>query len=467
MKSNLATLRSYEHKKGFNRQKIRDIIDLLYIHKTKHENIDDFLNNTLICSFCADKLRGNKDVARSAFNRLSVIPTPPCIQQLNLFEKSLIKQCMTSISVVRLGQVSNKNRPPTELNSALKGRIAYLPVDVASNAAFVPDNLFNVDSLVLLVGAQPTSKQKIWSSAVDLSKIHTALAWLKQNNVLYKDIPVYTTDEIRKKISDKLAGHDEAATDTSSEGLLQKLDEATKSFLYEHYTIQPLSADYPADAIIDYQLKKVNGQSANIFDTNLDIMAYPELFPTGCNGIKDSVREVKIGTSDYIKSRLLNRDPKFRLNISYLFHCFQTQEVSNMCHSVGHMLRTVTGKSLTARELHDRLQARDGEMQSKMFTLLANLRGSKEYFAKLGMEIQWMIKQLGPPTLFITCSTAEWFSAPLVEHIRNLNRDTVPNVDSMTPSELCAMDPVTVSIHFHKKWHSTYQLKRNTTLQSS
>ena len=91
-----------------------------------------------------------------------------------------------------------------------------------------------------------------------------------------------------------------------------------------------------------------------------------------------------------------------------------------------------------------------------MFTLLANLRGSKEYFSKLGLEIRWMIKQLGPPTLFLTCSTAEWFSAPLIEHLRTINKDAATNVDKMTPAELCALDPVTVSIHFHKKWHSIF-----------
>jgi len=70
-------------------------------------------------------------------------------------------------------------------------------------------------------------------------------------------------------------------------------------------------------------------------------MAYPELFPTGQNGMRDARRYVKIGTSDYIKSRLMNADPKLRININYLFHCFQTQKISNICHSVGQMLRTV------------------------------------------------------------------------------------------------------------------------------
>jgi len=456
LKSKLATVKSYENRKGFNSEKMMDIIDLLYINKTRHENVDEFLNNTYICSFCADKLRGNRDVAQSVFNHLSVIPTPACIKELNLFERSLIKQCVTSISVVRLGQVSNKSRPPKELNSALKGRIAYLPTDVKSNATFLPENLLNTDNLVLLVGSQPTSKQKIWTSAVNLQKVHSALAWLREHNPLYKDVPVYTLEDIKQIINDRLEGHGQSVTTDASSSLLKKLDDASRSSLYEHFTIQPLSAEYPSDAMIDYQMNKVTGQSINIFDTNLDLMAYPELFPTGVNGIRDSLREVKIGTSDYIKTRLLNKDPKFRLNISYLFHCFQTQEVSNMCHSVGHMLRTVSDKHLTAQEFHNRLQARDGEMQSKMFTLLANLRGSKEYFAKLGMDIRWMIQQLGPPTLFITCSTAEWFSEPLISHIRNLNKDGVTNVDLMTPAELCALDPVTVSIHFQKKWQTIF-----------
>ena len=126
-----------------------------------------------------------------------------------------------------------------------------------------------------------------------------------------------------------------------------------------------------------------------------------------------------------------------------------------MCYSIGHMLRTVTGQNLSAQQFVERLQNRDGEVQSKMFSMMANLRGSKEYFAKLGMDIKWMIKQLGPPTLFLTCSTAEWFSQPLLDHLRIINKD-VPNIDNMTPAELCCMDPVTVSMHFQQKWSAIF-----------
>jgi len=75
-----------------------------------------------------------------------------------------------------------------------------------------------------------------------------------------------------------------------------------------------------------------------------------------------------------------------------------------MCHSVGHVFRTVIGKSLTDKAFSDRLNNKDGERQSNMLEMMANIRGSKEYFTKLSMNVRWLIKRLGPPTLFITCN---------------------------------------------------------------
>jgi len=45
------------------------------------------------------------------------------------------------------------------------------------------------------------------------------------------------------------------------------------------------------------------------------------------------------------------------------------------------------------------------------------------------MGIRWMIEKLGPPTLFLTRSTAELFSEPLIEHLRTVNKDAASNVD--------------------------------------
>jgi len=92
------------------------------------------------------------------------------------------------------------------------------------------------------------------------------------------------------------------------------------------------------------------------------------------------------------------------------------------------------------KEFHERLQNKDGEINSNMSSLMAYMRGSKEYFAKLGMDIKWMMTTLGPPTLFVTCSCAEWFSEPLISDLKQIN-SSVPGVETMTAAELCAIDP--------------------------
>ena len=179
---------------------------------------------------------------------------------------------------------------------------------------------------------------------MDLRKVHTALEWLRQNNKFYKDIPAYTLTEM--EVNKQLSPTSE---DSDDKALIHKLNQAAKSHLYENFTVQPLSSEFPSDTLIDYQMNKIQDNPENIFADDLDVKAYPELFPTGENGMRDVSRTVKISTSDFLKSRLLNKNPKFRLNINYLFHAFQVQEISNMCHSIGHMLRTVSGSEMTAQ----------------------------------------------------------------------------------------------------------------------
>jgi len=453
LQDDVKKLVTYEGKKGFTSDKMTAMIDLLYQRKTQVEDFNEFLESVWICGYCADKLRGNKDIARCAFNKLAVEETPECLQQLNIFETALIKHCITSVTIVRLGQVTNVSRPNNELTAAMKGRIAYLPVDVAANASFVPDNILNLDSFILLVGGQPTKQKKVWTSLVDLRKVHKALEWLRQNNKFYKDIPAYTLTDMEAMINKQLTTTSDDSTDKA---LIHKLNEAAKSHLYENFTVQPLTGEFPADTLIDYQLNKIQDNPEHIFATDLDVKAYPELFPTGENGMRDISRAVKISTTDFLKSRLLNKNPKFRLNINYLFHTFQVQEISNMCHSIGHMLRTVSGTQLTAQSLLDRLKSRDGEVNSKLFAMMANMRGTTEYFSKLSMDIKWMIRHLGPPTLFITVSIAEWYSEPLLDYLRTVNQNRYNNINNMTAAELCAADPVSVNIHFHKKWHAIF-----------
>lgn len=160
-------------------------------------------------------------------------------------------------------------------------------------------------------------------------------------------------------------------------------------------------------------MERAKGPSLNVFDSDLDRKAFPELLPSGRFGLRDTCRSQQVTASMYIKSRLLNKDPKYRTNMPYLFAMYQLHDLSNASHSIGHMLRTVSGNSHSARALLQRLQNKDGEMQKSMFSMMSKVRGTVQYLAKLGMDVQWMVRELGPPTLFVTVSCAEWYDAVL------------------------------------------------------
>ena len=69
---------------------------------------------------------------------------------------------------------------------------------------------------------------------------------------------------------------------------LKKLDEASKSELYENFMIQLLNTEYPLDVLFDYQFNRIQSNGMDIFDTDIDLKAYPELLPTGENGMRDA-----------------------------------------------------------------------------------------------------------------------------------------------------------------------------------
>ncbi len=59
---------------------------------------------------------------------------------------------------------------------------------------------------------------------------------------------------------------------------------------------------------------------------HLDVMCFPVLFPTGKFGEFHS-RDVKLSHSEYIKSRLLNKDSRFRKDAQYVLYLLWHKEM--------------------------------------------------------------------------------------------------------------------------------------------
>lgn len=101
---------------------------------------------------------------------------------------------------------------------------------------------------------------------------------------------------------------------------------------YDQYTIYPVSGsrinENPSKLYLQekdhaerklYQQVKVHAENLKHNLEGLDMLCFPDVFPTGQNGQKIT-RETRLRDCDYIKRRLLSIHPRYRRNIQYLFY---------------------------------------------------------------------------------------------------------------------------------------------------
>lgn len=126
-------------------------------------------------------------------------------------------------------------------------------------------------------------------------------------------MPYYTVEQLHDIITNRVKP--DQFTCASDRVLLTKIEEAAKSSLFEHFTVHNLNQEEPENAVADYLMNKIQGPSISVYDTDLDCKAFSELLPTGRFRVRDAHRKQRVGVSLCIKSRLLNADAKYRINI--------------------------------------------------------------------------------------------------------------------------------------------------------
>ena len=118
-------------------------------------------------------------------------------------------------------------------------------------------------------------------------------------------------DEISKKVI-------EIANNASSTMLDKANDHDISGF--QVFTIRNLDNKLSIESDIEqYKLLSVREDPIDNRQQYLDVMCFPMLYPTGKFG-KFHPPEVKISHSEFVKSRLLNKDSRFRKDPQYVFY---------------------------------------------------------------------------------------------------------------------------------------------------
>ena len=173
-------------------------------------------------------------------------------------------------------------------------------------------------------------------------------------------------------------------------------------------------------------------------------MCFPTLFPMGTFG-KHHHRKVDLSHSEYIKSRLLNKNSQFRkvhITSSVCYgrkKCMSYRQESTICWRIGFVCWSP-----------------DEHLEANLCTILQSERGRKQYWYTRQSEVRTplsdhqMIREWGSPTLFVTLSCAE-YECPEIEKYLSTCKVNINAPPNYPIGRLCTEDPISVSRKFALK----------------
>ena len=419
--------------------------------KNALDKIADSLTH-YICQYCRPVLNKDNMPSRCILNGLITEPIPKELERLDPVSKQLIQRGKAFQAVVRLGTYTGKV-PSYNSLKACKGTMFFLPlpldktiqtIDDVMNSRGTPLVGLPDPELYIVVSGNPSKQKVLWQSLVNVAHVTAAIKKLKQINWLYANIDDSSVGDACQRII-------ESISDTTSTMLVKATAEDVKSF--QAYTIRRL--DQKQSNLSDtehYKLMNIKEDALSNKLEHLDVLCFPTLFPSGRFG-ESHDRSTPISLSEYAKSRLLNKDSRFRKDSQYVFYLLWQKEMREIAAGVYNLMKGTRQHALPVGEFMDRVSNSDENIEANLSTVFQSVRGSKQYWYLRRSEVLCMVREYGSPTLFLTLSCAEYESLEISRYLRKVN--DVP--DSYPIGKLCIEDPISVSRKFSQKFHDFFQ----------
>ena len=150
------------------------------------------------------------------------------------------------------------------------------------------------------------------------------------------------------------------------------------------FTIRNLDSKLSTELDTD-QHKVINIQEDPLDNRQkyLDVMCFPGLFPNGNFG-EFHPHEKKISHSEYIKSRLLNKDSRFRKNAQYAL----AKRNAELSAGVYNLLKSMRSQPMSVSMFLNQVETSDNGL------MLQSVRGTKQYWFVRQSELSRMIHEL-------------------------------------------------------------------------
>eukprot|EP00116_Pleurobrachia_bachei_P000142 sb/3460404/ len=271
---------------------------------------------------------------------------------------------------------------------------------------------------------------------------------IKEDDVVISDFSSLNTS------GSSQAGAD-ADTTEKARKLIKKMDPDDFKNRIEEMSFMNIDALLESNLDSLYEMLKVESTPLLSSDERLELLSFPELFCYGQGSLHDKRPvSLKCGPAKYTEAKLLSGDSRFRQNLQYVFYLAGEQLRRKISQSVYCALRNVHGlDKLSSGELLQKLKSNDDGIKRKITTSLRDVPGTKQYWASVKSKLRAQTEKYGPPTFFVTFSPAEYAWPELIGMLRDLNKD-LPNIDSLTDSELLNKEPALTTRFIHTKFQA-------------
>ena len=405
------------------------------------------IDSLFVCSYCRPILNDNKMPCRCVLNGLETVEIPAELSGLDALSKQLIQRAKSFQTVVRLGTYTSKV-PTYNSLKACKGTMFFLPLPLKKTLETLEEvSLESKDlcplpcpELYVMVNGRPSKGKVVWRTIVNVDAVKAAICKLRQINCLYKQVDEQSVDDVVKQVI-------ETVDNTTSTMLVKATKEDVADF--QSYTIRTLNEKQSATSDIEqYKLLSVKEGPLDNRQKCLDCLCFPVLFPNGKFG-EFHPRKIKICSSEYAKSRLLNKDSRFRKDPQYVFFLLWQKEMRELSAGVYNLLKGTRQRAMPVHVFLDKLSKSDGDVEANLSTIFQSMRGSKQYWFLRSSELRCMLREWGTPTLFLTFSCSEYECQDIFRYLQK-----VSNVPESYPiGKLCCEDPISVSRKFSQKFH--------------
>ena len=429
-------------------------------------SVDDSVGQLWFCNKCKKSLQQKKVPAASQFNNMKVAKVPSALRELNNLEEHLIAKATVFMKMVIL---------PRGGQRAVRGQVINFPSDVDGIVSQLPRPPSGEDIVYV---QRPDSTSEVECQSVEhgarylrcrYSRVMEALGWLKRNNPLYKDVIIngVTEDMFDDEDDGNGSGEGENAHAHSEE--LQESGVVHLDVLHPNIPAVELLQEENAVHRQVHQLQRVTVTPLSICQDrhNLEVQAFPTLYPDGTNGF-GTPRAIKISPLEYFQVRMLSADSRWACHPAYIFWACNIVEAIKLQSSISIALRMRSFRDpssnrredrrteemclLTAGQLRGRLDD-NPHLRENCYSFMRDIRGTQAYWNSVKIQLYAMFRTLSPPTFFITLSVDDnnWMDLMVVLSKckgQNLSEEQASELSPSEKRELMTTNPVVTARHF-------------------